>query len=227
MANNVSQGRAPEIVVGVVKVTGPVGRSLIDTLWDNLSTDRQRQQGDYYMDLSRGLLQRHLKLIQIKTQFIIRGLYDEVQQSKGRLNNNSGSKISRLILARKYRKVSEHTYMFIKDASDRVIDNNLMVEFPEATNGSGVRPENDVGTDSFATAQSNLFSDSRVGSTLTVNDLGEIEIHEGTGDAPPPSNRDVYQSVAPGERTYEEAETQTVSGSSVTPTDMFHSSKEE
>ena len=66
-----------EIVGGTIEVTGHLdGRSLISSLWRNLSTSSLAQDGDHFMDRSRGLLQRHLKLIPLQDQKLLRESVD-------------------------------------------------------------------------------------------------------------------------------------------------------
>jgi hypothetical protein len=81
MANNVSQNHAPDFlggvvevtVGGVVDVTSPlIGRSIIDGLRTKFSPSGQMQEGDYFMDRSRDILKRHLQLIEVHQQDLIR-----------------------------------------------------------------------------------------------------------------------------------------------------------
>ena len=77
MPNNVppnptsdSLGDVIEVNVGgVVEVNGSlIGRSIIDGFWSKFSPSSQIQEGDYYMDRSRDLLKRHLRLIDLDEQ---------------------------------------------------------------------------------------------------------------------------------------------------------------
>jgi hypothetical protein len=66
-----------EIVGGTVEVTGHLdGRSLISSLWRNLCASSLAQDGDHLMDRSHGLLQRHLKLMDLQDQDMIRDSLD-------------------------------------------------------------------------------------------------------------------------------------------------------
>ena len=66
-----------EIVGGTIEITGHLdGRSLISRLWRSLSASSLTQDGDHFMDRSRGLLQRHLKLIPLEDQDILRESVD-------------------------------------------------------------------------------------------------------------------------------------------------------
>jgi hypothetical protein len=51
------------------------GAAVIDLLRRNFITGGQLQQGDDFMDRSRDLLQRHLELMELNQQNIIRGTY--------------------------------------------------------------------------------------------------------------------------------------------------------
>jgi hypothetical protein len=79
MDNNTFRNYPPaiEIVGGTIEVTGHLdGRSLISGLWRTIFTGSLVQDGDYFMDQSRALLQRHLKLMQLEDQNVIRYNYD-------------------------------------------------------------------------------------------------------------------------------------------------------
>jgi hypothetical protein len=80
MAANVIHDLAPGIASGViVEVSGHVlGRSLIDGLRRNIFPSGQVEQGDHYMDRSRELLQKHLKLIQLHEKDTILDYYEEL-----------------------------------------------------------------------------------------------------------------------------------------------------
>lgn len=79
MDNNTSHyPPAIEIVGGTIEVHGHLdGRSLIGGLWRTIFTGSLIQDGDYLMDRSRALLQRHLKLMQFQDQNLIRHNYDK------------------------------------------------------------------------------------------------------------------------------------------------------
>jgi hypothetical protein len=79
MDNNTFQNYPPaiEIVGGTIEVTGHLdGRSLISGLWRTIFTGSLLQDGDYFMDRSRVLLQRHLRLMRLQDQKIVRHTYD-------------------------------------------------------------------------------------------------------------------------------------------------------
>jgi hypothetical protein len=79
MDNNAFKNYPPavEIVGGTIEVTGHLdGRSLISSLWRTLSTSSLAQDGDHFMDRSHGLLQRHLKLMSVEDQDIVRQSLD-------------------------------------------------------------------------------------------------------------------------------------------------------
>jgi hypothetical protein len=78
MDNNAFQNYPPaiEILGGTIEVTGHLdGRNLIGGLWKTFFTGSLVQDGDYFMDRSRALLQRHLKLMKLRDQNIIRDNY--------------------------------------------------------------------------------------------------------------------------------------------------------
>jgi hypothetical protein len=78
MINNNSKNYPPEIEIvgGVIEVTGsPDGRRLIGGLWKIFTTSYQVQKGDFLMDRSRGLLQRHQRRMELVDQTIIRQTY--------------------------------------------------------------------------------------------------------------------------------------------------------
>jgi len=67
-----------EIVGGVIEVTGsPDGTRLISGLWRIFTTSYQVRKGDFLMDRSRSLLQRHLKRMRRHDQNIILETYEE------------------------------------------------------------------------------------------------------------------------------------------------------
>lgn len=81
MANNVTPNHAPDFLGGTVyvEVTGPLtGKSIFDGLLANLSTSGLMEKGDYNMDRSRELLRRHLQLMEVDEQDIIRKRFDEL-----------------------------------------------------------------------------------------------------------------------------------------------------
>lgn len=71
-----AHNHTPVIVGGYVRVTGHlVGRSLIDGLRGIFTIGGQLEEGDYFMDQSRDLLERHFQLIQLRDQTVIRHRY--------------------------------------------------------------------------------------------------------------------------------------------------------
>ena len=68
---------AIEIAGGTIEVTGRLdGKSLIGGLWRTLFTGSLVEDGDCFMQESRVLLQRHLRLMLLDDQNIIRLNYD-------------------------------------------------------------------------------------------------------------------------------------------------------
>lgn len=79
MVSNTFQNYPPaiEIVGGTIEVTNHLnGRNLISGLWRTFFTGTLVQDGDYFMDRSRALLQRHFNLMRRRDQNIIRHTYD-------------------------------------------------------------------------------------------------------------------------------------------------------
>lgn len=79
MANNTFNNYPAgiDIVGGNIAVTGNLdGRSLITVLWRTLSTSSLVQDGDHFMDQALSLLQRHLKLMPLQEQNVIRESLD-------------------------------------------------------------------------------------------------------------------------------------------------------
>jgi len=79
MDNNTFQNFPPaiDIVGGTIEVTSHLdGRNLIGGLWRTFFTGSLMQDGDYFMDRSRTLLRRHLKLMQPQDRDVIRDNYD-------------------------------------------------------------------------------------------------------------------------------------------------------
>jgi hypothetical protein len=73
MTDNITQNYTPVMVGGYVRVTGHlIGRSLIDSLRGTFATGGLLEQGDYFMDQSRDLLEKHLQLIFLRDQTTIR-----------------------------------------------------------------------------------------------------------------------------------------------------------
>ena len=66
-------------VGGVVEVNGSlVGRSMIEGFWSKFSPSSQIQEGDCYMDRSRDLFKRHLRLIEVREQDAIWQRFDRL-----------------------------------------------------------------------------------------------------------------------------------------------------
>jgi len=190
MTKSNSQIQAP---IGVdVKVSSRlIGQSLIDGVRRSLSIHDQEELGDDFMDLARDILQKHLNLIELRTQRLIRENIIDVRRLKEELENHSGHGFQKLLKARKYRRLSRKAFKIVKRASDRAIDDSLLAQIVEATRGPGVTPGGGGGGElDTATTRSNPFGDSHAISTLTdihVDDLDEIELstfkNEEDGDA--------------------------------------------
>ena len=79
MDNNTFPNHPPAIEVagGTIEVTSHLdGRRLISGLWRTVFTGSLVEDGDYFMGRSRALLQRHLNLMRLQDQNLIRQTYD-------------------------------------------------------------------------------------------------------------------------------------------------------
>jgi len=156
----------------------------------SLSISDQEELGDDFMDQCRDLLQRHLNLIELHTQGMIREKIIDVRRIRDELENHSGHNFRKLLKAREYRRLSRRTFKIIKRVSDRAVEDSLLAQIVGATQGPGVAPEgqggpgggggggpgNNLGT---ATTHSDPFSDSHARSTLTdihIDDFDEMEL---------------------------------------------------
>ena len=84
MDDNMFQNYPPgfEIVGGTIEVTSHLDRrNLISSLWRNFFTSSLVQDGDHLMGRSRALLQRHLNLMRLQDQNLIRQTYDMLVSS--------------------------------------------------------------------------------------------------------------------------------------------------
>ncbi len=77
MANNTQKlNYTPISVEGVFEVNGRFGGwNPIDSLRDIFTVDSQVEQGDYFMDRSRNLLEKHLQLMDLEDQTTVRHRY--------------------------------------------------------------------------------------------------------------------------------------------------------
>jgi hypothetical protein len=78
MANDIPQKLkyTPIGVEGVVEVNAHlVGNSLIDSLRRAFTIDSQMEQGDFFMDRSMDLLEKHLQLMKLNDQITIQDRY--------------------------------------------------------------------------------------------------------------------------------------------------------
>jgi hypothetical protein len=67
-----------EIVGGFIEVVGsPNGKSLISGLLRIFTSSYQVQKGNFLMDQSRSLIQRHLKLMETDDQDVVEDTYEE------------------------------------------------------------------------------------------------------------------------------------------------------
>jgi hypothetical protein len=105
---------------------------LFNFLRRNLFVSGQAQQGDDFMDQSRDLLQRHLQLIQLSEQTLIRRGYtksvysvcvaqsnsdvllNRARDAKETLDEFDGSKVQKYLQARKYKRRAKKTFKFVK-----------------------------------------------------------------------------------------------------------------
>jgi len=72
MTNNNVQTQAPGTGVTVNVSSHLIGRSLIDDLRRSVSISDQEDLGDDFMDQSRELLEKHMSLMELRTQQLVR-----------------------------------------------------------------------------------------------------------------------------------------------------------
>jgi len=168
-----------EIVGGVIEVTGsPDGGRLISGLWRIFTTSYQVQKGDFLMDRSRSLLQRHLKRMQLDDQNVIQETYEDVKGMREGIEKKRGasSQFLRNLEARKYRRHAEMMYEIVQTASARALDNQLLNQIAEAIRPPA--PGGGSGTSRLTdTVASNPFSDSHAVSGITdinINNLDQV-----------------------------------------------------
>lgn len=76
MANNFFTEHGPEIAEDILEVGSHfIGKEIIQTLKKNFTGDGKAQQGDFYMNQSRALLQTHLRMMSVAEQTTIRRKY--------------------------------------------------------------------------------------------------------------------------------------------------------
>jgi hypothetical protein len=191
MPNNVSQNHSPDAlgsvlevtIDGIVDVTSPfIARNIIDGLRRRLTVSSQMKEGDYFMDQSRILLRRHLQLIEVREQVLIRQNIDVVRNIKNGLVNFTGSRLEKFREARKYRRLSKMTYRIVKTASERGIDGHLMGQIAEAVqqhggDGSGSGPDTvlstltDVAVGDLDRVEMSTYQDGDTGEAAVVLDV--------------------------------------------------------
>jgi len=185
MANDIPQKSkyTPIGVEGVVEVNAHlVGSSLIDSLRRTFTIEGKMEQGDYFMDRSMDLLEKHLQLMEFSEQSAIRIRYLKAQVLKHELHSesddyNHGIPFQKFFEARRYQRLSKKTFEIVKLASDRIRENPLINQLVEATQPHGGQSGSGPG---IASTQSNPFTDSHAAiSTLTnvsVDDLNRVEM---------------------------------------------------
>jgi len=125
----------PISVEGVVEVNGRFGGwNLIDGLRGFFTTDSQVDEGDYFMDRSRHLLEKHLQLMDLEDQNNLRYRYfksvfivcvvlpcNDMQRNRARTikselcaADHNGSQLQMLLRAKQYKRLSKKTYTIVK-----------------------------------------------------------------------------------------------------------------
>ena len=78
MADNSRTNYGLEIAGYIFKVASHrIGKAIVDSIRENFTGDGKMQRGDFYMNLSRELLRRHLEIIRRDDKPIIQEKYAE------------------------------------------------------------------------------------------------------------------------------------------------------
>lgn len=78
MSNKFFTEYGPEIAEDIFEVGSHfIGREIIQTLKKKFTGDGKARRGDFYMDQSRALLQRHLQMMSLDEQSTIRQEYTQ------------------------------------------------------------------------------------------------------------------------------------------------------
>jgi len=164
--------------------------SLLNYIRRNFFASGQVQQGDGFMVQSRGLLDRHLQLIQLSDQTRIRHDYTKARDAKEKLDDFDGSKFQKYFQARNYRRRAKKSFKFIQKASDRAIDDRFMDQIVRNERGSGGGGGTDPDTGPVEPTPKDPFTDSHAISTLTsmaANDIDGMDMstfqNEDTGES--------------------------------------------
>ncbi|KAI9434096.1 hypothetical protein H4582DRAFT_1982485 [Lactarius indigo] len=170
---------SPQVINGYFEVSSvDLGRGLVACI-KNSFTGGRIKRGDIDMKRSRNLLKQHLRQLPLEEQHFIRQKFHEAREAKAKLGCGNISKLNRFILAMRYEKIAEYTFKVIESASNRLIDDDLMGQIPEAA---------DEGAGHLT---SNPFIDSHGISTLTdvnVHNLDSVRM-------------ETYRSATTGEMT--------------------------
>jgi hypothetical protein len=137
MANNAPPkiNCTPISVEGVVEVNGRFGGwNPIDSLRGFFTVDSQVEEGDYFMDRSRNLLERHLQVMALGDQTTIHDRFtksvfnvcialpcNDMQRNRARdfkdglySDDHDVSRLQRLLQAKEYKRLSKKTYTIVK-----------------------------------------------------------------------------------------------------------------
>jgi hypothetical protein len=137
MASNAPQNLnyTPVSVEGVIEVNGRFGGwNPIDSLRNFFTVDSQVEEGDYFMDRSRHLLDRHLQLMALQDQNNLCNRYvesvfnvcvalpcNDMQRNRTRTFKNelraadhNSSQLQMLLRAKEYKRLSKKTYTIVK-----------------------------------------------------------------------------------------------------------------
>jgi len=168
----------PEITEDIFEVgSHSIGRELIQTLKNTFTADGKARHGDFYMNQSRALLQRHLQMMSLDEQTTRRWEYAKVKDLRIRVEDARDSWLKRYFLAMKYKRISKKTFKIVERASNRAADDNLMNQIDEAMQDT-VDPR--FIPEILQSTHSTTFSDSHgvfsVLSGVSIGGLDEVDV---------------------------------------------------
>ncbi|KAF8471474.1 hypothetical protein DFH94DRAFT_769774 [Russula ochroleuca] len=167
--------------------THSVGKKIIGNLRNRFTITSQTQRGDFYLDQSRVLLQKHAHIINAEDQDIILDTFTEANESKRKMET-SNSRVKRYFKAIEYMRLSRETFELVVGASNRAVEeDNLMHQMVEALGGD---PPSQPTSESLQPTHNNPLTNSHevlsVLSGVAVSNLTSMDMEtyqsEVTGD---------------------------------------------
>jgi len=107
------------------------GEVLIDRLRKSLTTVKIRD-ADKFNDQTRDLLQQYLELMPLSKQQTIGSQLDEMDRLEQNLED-ARSPFQKLFLVWKYKRISKETYLIVKKASNRLVNDQIKERIRAAT----------------------------------------------------------------------------------------------